>query len=138
MLTICSVSMAVLCSRAGHYFALWFLLLSFYLLFFPRLISAVEIGCLPYLHTWCGLSANLGRRYETCCRRLAENTGRKKSSENRHLGTIAQHCRAIFSQLRRISTIGKNLLSINISSTSPHNMVTVSYTHLTLPTIYSV
>jgi len=47
----------------------------------------------------------------------------KKSSENRHLGTIAQHCRAIFSQLRRISTIGKKLLSINISSTCPHNMV---------------
>ena len=29
-----------------------------------------HIGCL--FHTWCGLSANLGCRYETCCTRLAE------------------------------------------------------------------
>jgi len=51
--------------------------------FFPRLISAVaEWMSAIYLHTWCGLSANLRRRSETCCTRLAENTGRK----NRHLG----------------------------------------------------
>ena len=50
-------------------------------------------------------------------------TGRKKSSKNRHLGTIAQLCRAISLQLRHISTIGKNLLSSNISSTWSHNMV---------------
>jgi len=41
---------------------------------------------------------------------LAENTGRKKSSKNRHLGTIAQLCRAMSSQLRHISTIGKKLV----------------------------
>jgi len=39
------------------------------------------------------------------------------------MGTIAQLCRAISSQLRHISTIGKNLLSSNMSSTCPHNMV---------------
>jgi len=55
---------------------------------------------------------------ETCCTRLAENTGRKKSPKNRHLGTIAQLC-----QLRHVSAIGKNCLSSNISSTCPHNMV---------------
>jgi len=32
-------------------------------------------------------------------------------------------CRAISSQLRHVSTIGKNFLSRNISSTCPHNMV---------------
>jgi len=37
--------------------------------------------------------------------------------------TIGQLCRAISSQLRHISTIGKNELSSNISSTCPHNMV---------------
>jgi len=58
-----------------------------------------------------------------CCLRLAANTGRKKVAKNRHLGTIWQLCRAIFSQLRHVSTIGKKLLSINISSTFPHNMV---------------
>ena len=43
--------------------------------------------------------------------------------KNRHLGTIAQICRALSSQLPHISTIGKNTLSSNISSTCPHNMV---------------
>ena len=47
----------------------------------------------------------------------------QKSSKNRHLRTIAQLCRAISSQLRHVSTTGKNLLSTNISSTCPHNMV---------------
>jgi len=73
-----------------------------------------QIGCLPYFHTWCGLNANLGCRCETCCTRLAENTGRKKSSKIRHLGPIAQLCRTISLQLRHASTIGKNLLNSNI------------------------
>ena len=34
----------------------------------------------------------------------------KKVAKNRHLGTIAQLCRAISSQLRHISTIGKKLV----------------------------
>jgi len=37
--------------------------------------------------------------------------------------TILQLCGAISSQLRHISTIGKNLLSSNTSSTCAHNMV---------------
>jgi len=40
-----------------------------------------------------------------CCTRLAENTGRKNDAKNRHLGTVAQLCRAISSQLRYVSTI---------------------------------
>jgi len=43
--------------------------------------------------------------------------------KNRHLSTIAQHCLAISSQLRHVSTIGKNLLNSNTSSTCPDNMV---------------
>ena len=58
-----------------------------------------------------------------CCMRLATNTGPKKVARNRHLGTIAQICRAISSQLRHVSTIGKNLLSSHISFTCPRNMV---------------
>jgi len=34
----------------------------------------------------------------------------KKVAKNRHLGTIAQLCRAISSQLRHVSTIEKKLL----------------------------
>jgi len=62
-----------------------------------------HIGCTPYFHTRYGLSANLGYRFETCCMRLAENTGRQKSPKIRHLRITAQHCRAISSQLRHVS-----------------------------------
>jgi len=91
--TYSSLVMVALSNRADHYiFILWFL--SFYrLLFFPRLISAV--GDLPYFGTWCGPSVNLECRSETCCVRLAGNTGRRKVAKNRHLGTIAQLCRVL-------------------------------------------
>ena len=62
------------------------------------------------------------------CTRLAENTGRKKVAKNRHLGTIAQLCRAISSQLRHVLTIGKNLLSSNTSSVCSDNMVNFGLT----------
>jgi len=80
----------------------------FFLSFFPRLSQRSETGCLPYFHTWCGLSANLECTSQMCCTRLAENTGRKKVAKNRHLGTIAQICWAISSQLSHVSTIGKS------------------------------
>ena len=110
--------MVALCNRADHYiFILSFVLVLLLLLllilssFFPRLISAVaEWMSAIYLHTWCGLSANLRCRSETCCTRLAENTGRRNVAKNRHLGTIAQLCRAISSQLRHVSTSGKKLV----------------------------
>ena len=58
-----------------------------------------------------------------CCTQLAGNTGRKNDAKNRHLRTIAQFCRAISSQLRHVSTIGKNLLSSNISPICLYSMV---------------
>jgi len=57
-----------------------------------------------------------------CCARLAENTGRKNDAKNRHLRTIAQFCRAISSQLRHMSTIGKNVKQQFLLHMS-HNMV---------------
>ena len=102
--------MAALSNRAGH-------------IYFHPVVSSSSSSSLPYFHTWCGLSVNLECRSETCYARLAENTGRKKSPKSRHLGTIPRHCRAISSQLRHLSIIEKNLLSINSSSTSTHNMV---------------
>jgi len=53
------------------------------------------------------------------------NTGCKKSPKIRHLSTISQICRAVSSQLKYVSTIGKNLLNSNISFICPHNMVNV-------------
>jgi len=82
-----------------------------------------HIGCIPYFHIWSGLCANLGCRSETCCMRLAESTGRQKSPKIRHLRTIAQRCLAISSQLKHVSTIGKNLLNSNTSLTCPYNML---------------
>jgi len=61
--------------------------LSIYLLsFFPRLISAVRDWMSTILIHMAWLSANLECRSETCCTRLAANTGRKKVAKNRHLG----------------------------------------------------
>jgi len=100
-----------LCNTADHIYIVpscFFFLLLF---LFPRLISAVgDWMSTIYFHTWCGLSANLECRSEMCCTLLAENTGRKKVAKNRHLGTIAKFCRAISSQLRHLSTIGKKLV----------------------------
>ena len=54
-----------------------------------------------------------------CCARLAENTARKKSPKSRHLGIIPQLCRAMSSQLRHVSTIGKNVKQQYLLQMSP-------------------
>jgi len=72
----------------------------FLLLFFPRLISAVgDWMSTILLHIVWPYSANLECRSEMWCTWLAGNAGLKKSPKIRHLGTIAQLCRAISSQL---------------------------------------
>jgi len=88
------------------------LVLSFFIVY----SQPSQTGSLPYFHTWCGPSANLGCGSETCRTQLAGNAG-CKSLKIRHLSTIAQLCPAISSQLRHLSTIGKKLLNSNIS---PH------------------
>ena len=60
-----------------YIFILLFVLLSFF--FFLAYSQRSEIECLPYFHTWCGLSVNLGCRSETCCTWLAGNAGCKKT-----------------------------------------------------------
>jgi len=78
--------------------------------FFPRLISDVAgwmSTILPHVVWACGLSANLGCRFETCCIQLAENTGRKNRQKFSIWAQIVQLCRAISSQQRHVSTIGK-------------------------------
>ena len=61
-----------------------------------------------------------------CCMWLVGDAELKTSPKTSHLGTIAQLCQAISSPLRHVSTIRKNLLSSNISSTCPHNTVNFS------------
>jgi len=115
------IEQAIMFLPCGFFFYL-LLLSSFFLAKSQR----SQCGCLPYFYTWCALSANLGCMSEMCCTRLASNTGRKNDAKNRHLGTIAQLCWAVSSQLRHISTIGKNWLSSNTSPTCRRNMVNFS------------
>jgi len=84
-----------------------------------------QIGCLPYFHTWCGLSDNFRCRSETCCTRLAENTGRKKSPKIAIWASSHNLiCPPISSQRRHVSTIGKKRVITAISPPDdPHNMV---------------
>ena len=85
-------------------------LLSFFFLFLAQ-SQRPQVGCLPYFDRRCGPSANLECRSEMCCWRLAANTRRKKSRQKSPSG----HNRTTLS--------GYILLSSNISSTCPHNMV---------------
>ena len=90
-----------LCNRADHYiFKLWFVMVALWnmadhYIFALWLLLSFFFYSLP----------NLSRRRLDVCH------------------TSTQFCRAISSQLRHASTIVKNLLSINMSSTCPHNMV---------------
>jgi len=84
----------------------FFFLLSFFLLFFPCLISAIAHRCLPYFHTWCGLSANLECRFEMCCTWLAE----KKLPKIHRMVTITQVCRAVSLHVRHVSTSRKKFV----------------------------
>ena len=91
--------------QTTYIFILSFVLSSF----FRRLSSPVRdwmSAILPHI-TWCGFSANLECRSETCCTGLAGNAGCKKLPKHRHLRTIVQLYRAISSQLRHVSIIGK-------------------------------
>ena len=111
--------MAALRSRCGHYiFALWFLL-SF--LSSPNLSGRR----LDVYHTSThGVALvriqNAGLK---CAARGSLEMQDPKNRQKGHLGSITQLCRAISSQLRHISTIGKKLLSNNMSPIRPYNMV---------------
>jgi len=100
--------MAALYNRAGHYiFVLWFLLPSFYLFSFPRLISAIAdwmSTILPHM-VWPYCEFKVQAWNVLHAARWKYRT--QKLAKNRRLGTIAQLCRAISLLLRHISTTGK-------------------------------
>jgi len=98
-----------------------------FLLFLPY-SHRPQIECLPYFHIRCGLTANLecrtGLNWSVLHAARWKYRTQKLRKNNRHLRTMEQTCRAISSQLRHVSTIGKeNVLSSNISSTYLHNML---------------
>jgi len=98
--------MAALSKRAGHYiFALqFFFLLSF---FFYRLTSAIAdwmSTILPHMMwPYCEFRMQVWNVLHAA--RWKYRT--QKSAKIRHLGTIAQLCPTVSSQLRHVSTIGK-------------------------------
>jgi len=112
--------MVAVWNRADHYiFILWFLSI-FFFFFFPRLILAAA--------HW--MSTILPHMVWPCCefrmqvwKVLHVARWKYRMQKSCHLGTIAQLCRAINSQLRHVSTIGENSLSSSMSSRCAHNMV---------------
>ena len=52
----------------------------------------------------------LVRIYNACLKCAARGSLQIQDAKNRHFGTIAQLCRAVSSQLRHVSTIGKQLV----------------------------
>jgi len=99
----------------------FFLLLSsFFLLLFHRLISAAADWMSTVLQhlvwPWCEFRMQVWNV-------LHAARWKYRTQKNWHFGNIAQLCRAISSELRHVSTIGKNFLNSNTSSTCPDNMV---------------
>ena len=83
-LFLAPVFMAALRSRCRHYiFAMWFLLSS-------SSFSSPNLSGrrLDVYHTWCGPSADLECRSETCCMHLTGNAGPKKSPFGHHRTTF--------------------------------------------------
>ena len=104
-----------------YIFVLRLLSSSFYLFILAE-SQPSQIGCLPYFHTWCGLSANLRRRSETCCTRLAENTRRKnsqKSPSGHHRTNLSGYNFATKARIDNRKKIVKQQYVLQIS----HNMV---------------
>ena len=100
------------------YFALWFL--SFYLSFFS---SPNLSGRRSDVYHTCTHGVALVRILNAGVKCAARGSLEIQDAKNRHFGTIAQLCRARSSEVRHVSTIGKNLLNTNTSSTCPDNMV---------------
>jgi len=106
---------AALRCRCGHYIFCHVVSSSFF--FSLPILSRRRLDV--YHTSTCGLSANLGCMSETCCMRLAGNTGRKKVAKNSPDAHHRKLCRAI--SLQGIDNQKKTFLNSNIS-TCPHNM----------------
>jgi len=98
----------------------------------PNLSGRRFIQCLPYFHTWCGLSVNL-----KCISECAARSSLKiQNAKNRHLGTIAQLRRTISKVC--IDNLKKDLLNINTSSTRPHRPNMVNFGQITAENCWRV
>ena len=118
--------MAALCNRCEHYFCP--VISIFFLLFFLayNLDQRSKIACLPYFHTWCGLSANLECMSEMLLHVARSKCRTQKISENapsgHHRTTLSDDT---FGTKACIDNQKKNLLNSNklTSCTCPDNTV---------------
>ena len=101
--------MATLWNRADHYIFILFLL-SFFFFFFVFSSPNLSGRRLDVYHTLAhGVALVQIQNAGLKC--AAHGSLQIQDAKNRHLGTIAQLCRAIPSQLRHVSTIGKKLVN---------------------------
>jgi len=109
--------MVALCNKADHYiFAMWFLSSIFF--FSSPNLSGLRLDA---YHT-SRHGVILVRIYNAGLKCSALGSLEIHDAKNRHFGTIEQFCRAISSELRHVSTIGKNLLNSNTSYECSANM----------------
>ena len=108
--------MVALCNRADHY--IFILFLSSFFFSSPNLSGRR----LDVYHTLAHGVA-LVRIQNAGLKCAARGPLQIQDAKNRHLGTIAQLCRAISSQLRHVSKIEKKLLSSNTSSICSDNLL---------------
>jgi len=115
--------MAALRNRCGHYiFSCGFLYLLLSSFFSSPNLSRRRLDVCHTSHTWCGLSANLGCRSETCCTRVTENTGRKNRQKFDICAPSHNLSGCIFATKAHTDN-RKKLLNSSTSSTYLHNMV---------------
>ena len=114
------IIMTALCNRAGHYiFALWFL--SIFFLFSLAYSQSSQIGCLPYFHTWCGLSANLRCRSE----RAASGSLKVQDTQNRQKFAIYVPSHNFVSYIFATKARIDNRKSICQTAISPPHVLTI-------------
>jgi len=100
------------------YFCPWFLLSSILFFLSSPILSRRRLD-VYHFHTWCGLSANLGCRSETCCTQLAGNAGCKNSPSVRHHTNLSG---SVFVTKVHIYN-WKKLVKQQYLPKCPHNMV---------------
>jgi len=86
----------------------------FFFFFFLAYSQRSKIGCLPYFYTWCGLKCAARGSLE-----MQDPKNRQNTPSGHHRTTLSGYA----SQLRHVSTIGKNLLNSNAFSTYHDNVV---------------
>jgi len=97
------------------------LVLFFFFLSSPNLSRRRLVVCHTSTH-----SVALVRISDACLKPAAHGSLQIQAAKSRQKSPSAHHstiCRAISSQLRHVSTIGKKILSSSISSRCPHNMM---------------